>query len=48
MANKAVLAFENYFNEPQDYLGSALWEPTMYPKSAEMYKSLWGQPANLG
>ncbi len=40
----ADLEFENYFNEPDDYLKSSLWAPTQNPRAAESYQRLWGPP----
>jgi len=48
LQNKDVLAYENYFNEQADSLGSGIWDPDQNPKAAEEYRKLWGQPANLG
>jgi hypothetical protein len=40
-ANRDVLAFENYFDEPDDYLGSSLFQESQNPKSAAVYRELW-------
>jgi Glycosyl hydrolase family 26 len=45
--NKDILVFENYFNEPDDSLGSAIWEKVQNPRSAAEYKKLWGAPPAL-
>jgi hypothetical protein len=46
--NKDILAFENYFNEPDASLGSAIWgQGVENPKSAAEYRKLWGAPAQL-
>lgn len=42
--NKDILAFENYFNEPDEYLGSSLWGPVQHPAAAAEYRKLWGTP----
>jgi Glycosyl hydrolase family 26 len=43
--NKDILAYENYFNEPDDYLGSAI-DNGNNPKAAAEYRKLWGaEPA---
>ena len=39
--NQDVLAFENYFDEPDDYLGSALFLEPQNPRSARVYRELW-------
>lgn len=36
-----VLAFENYFDEPDPYLGSALFLEPQNPRSARVYRELW-------
>jgi hypothetical protein len=40
--NKANLAFEAYFNEPMDTVGSSIWDPVQNPKSSKEYARLWG------
>jgi hypothetical protein len=45
--NKDILAFENYFNEPDDSLGSSIWDKVQNPKSAAEYKKLWGAAPSL-
>jgi len=45
--NKDILAFENYFNEPDPSLGSSIWENVQNPASAAEYKKLWGAPPTL-
>jgi len=40
-ANRDVLAFENYFDEPDQYLGSSLFLKKQNPDSAEVYRELW-------
>jgi hypothetical protein len=40
-AHADTLAFENYFNEPDSYLQSALWNPTQNPRAATRYAELW-------
>ena len=47
LQNKDILAYENYFNEPEDSLGSAIWDPGQNPKSAAEYQKLWGQKPHL-
>jgi hypothetical protein len=39
--NQDVLAFENYFDEPNPYLGSALFLKPQNPRSARVYRELW-------
>ncbi len=39
--NAEYIAFENYFNEPADYLGSSIWDDVQNPKAAAEYKQLW-------
>jgi len=41
-ANADVLAYECYFNEPQDYIRSSLSGPTENPAAAAAYAALWG------
>ena len=40
-ANRDVLAFENYFDEPDPYLGSSLYLEPQNPRSAKAYRQLW-------
>ena len=47
LQNKDVLAYENYFNEPDESLGSAIWDAPTNPLSAAEYKKLWGAPPHL-
>jgi hypothetical protein len=46
--NKDILAFENYFNEPDKYLGSSIWEPVQHPRSSEEYRKLWSAAPATG
>ncbi len=39
--NAKYLAFENYFNEPGDYLQSSLWESAQNPAASRVYRRLW-------
>lgn len=39
--NKDILAFENYFNEPEEYLGSSIWGPVQHAKGSAEYRKLW-------
>ena len=39
-----VLVFENYFNEPDDYIAGGLFDSTQNPRSAAVYRKLWGKP----
>jgi len=39
--HRDVLAFENYFDEPDPYLGSSLFLEPQNPKSAAAYRELW-------
>ena len=39
--NRDVLAFENYFDEPDPYLGSSLWLEPQNPRAAAAYRELW-------
>jgi hypothetical protein len=41
-ANADGLAFENYFNEPDAYLGSSIWDQVQNPKASAEYRALWG------
>lgn len=41
-ANSADLAFENYFNEPEAYIGSSIWDQVQNPRAAAEYRALWG------
>jgi hypothetical protein len=45
--NKDILVFENYFNEPDKSLGSAIWNSDENPRSAAEYKKLWGAAPTL-
>ena len=47
LENKDILAFENYFNEPDATLGSAVWGSDQNPKSAAEYRKLWGVAPTL-
>ena len=50
-AHAADVAYENYFNEPDPYIGCALWQPggggrvagssPQNPQAAEVYRRLW-------
>jgi hypothetical protein len=41
-ANREALAFENYFDEPDEYLSSSLFQdPEQNPESAKLYRTLW-------
>lgn len=40
-ANAEYVAFENYFNEPAEYLGSSIWDQVQNPESAAVYQKLW-------
>ena len=42
--NKDILAYENYFNEPADYLASSIWEPVQHPRASAEYRKLWSAP----
>ena len=39
--HRDVLAFENYFDEPDPYLGSSLFLEPQNPRSAAAYRELW-------
>jgi hypothetical protein len=41
-ANAADIEFENYFNEPADYLGSSIWDEVQNPEASAEYRRLWG------
>lgn len=41
VANRDVLAFENYFDEPGTDLGSSLYLKAQNPRSAAVYRELW-------
>jgi hypothetical protein len=43
MDNRDVLVYENYFNEPDSYIASGLFDATNNPKSAAVYRRLWGR-----
>jgi hypothetical protein len=43
-ANRDVLVFEDYFNEPDPYIANALFDAGNNPQSAAVYQSLWGRP----
>jgi hypothetical protein len=45
--NKDILAFENYFNEPDSSLGSSIWDTDQNPKASAEYKKLWGSAPTL-
>jgi hypothetical protein len=45
--NKDILVYENYFNEPDEYLGSSIWEPVQHPKASAEYRKLWGAAPTL-
>ncbi len=40
-ANRDVVAFECYFDEPSDYLRSSLWGQGQNPKAAKVYAARW-------
>jgi hypothetical protein len=42
-ANQDVLVFENYFNEPDAYIANAFLDASNNPRSAAVYRSLWGK-----
>lgn len=42
-ANADILVYENYFNEPDPYIANALFEASNNPKSAALYRQLWGR-----
>lgn len=44
-SNRKTLAFENYFDEPDPYLTSSLFQQDQNPKSAELYRALWSSAA---
>lgn len=37
-ANRDVLVYECYFNEPMSYIKNSLFSPVQMPKSAAVYK----------
>lgn len=41
-ANKDVLVFENYFNEPDAYIESALWDADQNPQASAEYRKMFG------
>lgn len=41
-ANADDIAFENYFNEPAEYLRSSIWDEVQNPAAAAEYRRLWG------
>lgn len=50
-ANREHLAFENYFDEPDPYLSSSIFQtPEQNPESAKLYRALWstapGRPSS--
>jgi hypothetical protein len=38
-----VLVYENYFNEPDPYIKGGLFDSTLNPDSAKIYRKLWGR-----
>lgn len=40
-ANKDVLVYESYFNEPDSYIRNAIWDVNQNPLSAAVYRNLW-------
>jgi hypothetical protein len=40
-ANKDVLVYEAYFNEPDAYLRSSIWDTVQNPLSSARYSALW-------
>lgn len=40
-ANKDVLVYESYFNEPDSYIRNAIWDANQNPLSATVYRDLW-------
>ena len=40
-ANAGVLAYESYFNEPQDYIANSLTGPVQNPQASAEYRALW-------
>jgi hypothetical protein len=42
--NKDILAFEAYFNEPGDTVGSAIWDPNQNPNASKEYLKLFNTP----
>ena len=43
MDNRDVLVYEDYFNEPLPYIASGLFDASNNPKSAAVYRRLWGR-----
>ena len=43
--NRDVLVFESYFNESAGFIRGSIWSPNQNPRSAAVYRSLWGRPA---
>jgi hypothetical protein len=41
--NRDVVVYENYFNEPNSTIRSAIFETTANPKAAAAYRRLWGR-----
>ena len=41
--NRDVLVYENYFNEPNSTIRSAIFETAENPRSAAAYRRLWGR-----
>lgn len=41
--NADVLVYENYFNEVDPYIAAGLYESRKNPKSAALYRTLWGK-----
>ncbi len=40
-ANRDVMVFENYFNEPETSLASSLWNPVQNSRASAQYRALW-------
>jgi hypothetical protein len=41
--NADVLVFEDYFSEPDSYIKGDLFQTKQNPKSAALYRRLWGR-----
>jgi hypothetical protein len=41
-----VLVYENYFSEPDKYIVGDLYQTTQNPKSAALYRKLWGRTSH--
>ncbi|MFZ0158013.1 MAG: hypothetical protein WAL50_03200 [Kineosporiaceae bacterium] len=44
--NQDVLVYENYFSEPDPYIAGDLFQTSQNPRSAALYRKLWGRASD--